>query len=174
MTCWGTCVRGPGQPGLGLERLCRVVVGALICAAVLGGCRGFTQRLIPDRIDFVGKVTPISASGPATATLKSGETISIDPATTLVVAGALDPGDLLIRGSQPRAWLMTVAPDPSCGCFWIAGWGTEDGASIMLDSGPVLPKSPNFDRSTVATDDPRFERSGFCLNDQGQMTAVQL
>ena len=148
--------------------LCLLVMSSLVA------CRGAATRLTPDRVDVVVSVSPVSAAGPATALLESGESISIDPTKAVAVAGALHPGDLLIRGSMPGPWLMAVSPEPTRGCFWVDGWGTEVGSSIALDKGPVLPKAADFDRSTVALDDHRFERSGFCLNNQGQVTSVQI
>jgi hypothetical protein len=151
-----------------------IALGLLVCVVSLTGClHPQAQRLFPDRIDFVATVAPISGAGPATATLKAGETISLDPTKTLVL-GAPKPGDLLIRGSQPRPWLLTVSSDPSRGCRWFVGWGTEDGASIALDAGPVLPKAANFDRGAMGPDQHRFEESGFCLDDKGQVTDVEL
>jgi len=157
--------------------LVRAPRGAVLCLLVMSSfvaCRGAATRLTPDRVNVVVSVSPVSAAGPATALLDSGESISIDLTKAVVVAGALHPGDLLIRGSMPGPWLMAVSPEPTRGCFWVDGWGTEDGSSIALDKGPVLSKAADFDRSSVAPYDHRFERSGFCLNIQGQVTSVQV
>jgi len=153
----------------------RSPLGPAICFLVvsLGACGGAT-RLIPDRVDRVVSVSPTSAEGPATAVLQSGESVAIDSTKILLIAPGLQPGALLIRGSSPRPWLMGVALEPSRGCFWVDGWGTEDGSLIVLDKGPVLPKADTFDRRTMGVSEHRFERSGFCLNEQGQVTSVQL
>jgi hypothetical protein len=146
----------------------------LLVLSSIVACKSTAPRLTPDRVDIVVSVVPISSAGPATALLKSGDSISIDLTKAVVIAGALHPGDLLIRGSMSSPWLMGVSPDPSRSCFWIDGWGTEDGSSIVLDKGPVLPESPSFDRGSIGPNDHRFERSGFCLNDRGLVTSVQL
>jgi hypothetical protein len=152
-------------------------VTALVAASLtVGGCHQHTQaeRLIPDHVDFVVAFTPSFGSGPATAKLRSGSSISVDREKILLVEGLPVEGTMVILGSVPRPWLLTVGREPSRDCFWINGWGTEEDSSIVLDKGPVLPESPNFDRGSVGYNEHRFERSGFCLNEQGQVTSVRL
>lgn len=144
----------------------------LLALAVAGftACRPHAERLIPDRVDVVVS-TGFTAESGSTATLQSGEVAFVDGSPSVEIVSHALAGGLLIRGSQPRSWFMGVPQ--ARGCYYIAGWGTEDGSSIVLDSGPVLSEAPAFDRGSAPASQHRFEASGFCLDQQGRVTSVE-
>jgi hypothetical protein len=105
------------------------------------------------------------------ATRKSGDVVSVDGSSTIRIVTPALAGGLLIRGTKPQSWFMGVPQ--ARGCFFVDGWGTEEGASIVLDTGPVLPEAPAFDRGSAPASQHRFEASGFCLDQQGRVTSVE-
>jgi hypothetical protein len=146
---------------------------ALITLTVSGlvACHPQAERQIPDRVDVVVSVTAITAESGSMATLASGEVVSVDGSSTVKIVTHVLAGGLLIRGTQPSPWFMGIPR--MRGCFYIDGWGTEDGSSIVLDRGPVLREAPTFDRAGAPASQHRFEASGFCLDQQGRVTSVE-
>ena len=159
------------RAGRRLARTPRITALIALAAGGLVACHPQAERLIPDRVDVVVSVTAITAESGSMATLESGEVVSVDGSSTVKIVTHVLAGGLLIRGSQPSPWFMGIPR--MRGCFYIDGWGTEDGSSIELDRGPVLPEAATFDRAGAPASQHRFEASGFCLDQQGRVTSVE-
>jgi hypothetical protein len=159
------------QAGRTLAPTRRLIALLALAVAGLVGCHPHAERLLPDRVDVVVSFTPITAASGRMATRKSGDVVSVDGSSTIRIVTPALAGGLLIRGTKPQSWFMGVPQ--ARGCFFVDGWGTEEGASIVLDTGPVLPEAPAFDRGSAPASQHRFEASGFCLDQQGRLTSVE-
>lgn len=167
----------------------------LAATVVVSGCPApqVVSVGLPQSVGFIVESTVTERFGEEVVyelTLDDGTTVTIDERAAHQVAGSTgiagNRTDLLITGevNDQRWWLVLIEFGPNqsmpSDCYGLISDGTDEGDTILFDSGLRLPKAAVFDPGGEYADG-RYDSPGvgsapamFCINPDGEVTAYNV
>ncbi len=157
------------------HRLKWAIAGLAVIA--LAGCGAWQTPVsipatlrTPTLVGVVEKADPLTESHPPLIHLAGGRVYDPTGSRAIVERGSLDPGSLLIAGTQPDPWYGYLV-ERGPGCYRLVTRGRDDGATVATEVGLRLQKAPGFSAPNDTDgiyDTPSYH---FCLNDKGEVTS---
>lgn len=193
--CWSlpqaTAVTRPVRAWLGIVVASRAARAAqlVVVTVLLGACTevGFGppypgQITEPEVIGVVASATT-DADGTTHVGLADGRSLEVRPTARAPVAFPPGKDMLLIYGTTPEPWYLTLSFAEELGCYWLsAGRAFSEPDAVVLayvrwsGVGIRLKKAPDFDDSRLVTTHsdghPEFMSAAFCLDAEGRLSGI--